>query len=452
MDYEKLLSQSESFENDGWRTFVTLAEPAASPDGAIWWLDADSSPGRVSCWKDGLLMHLSLEDSRIPPSAVQFLAADSKGGIWLIPQQVSQTVACFRGGKWRTFRGWEAAWSAAALEEKENAAFGMACGYRFCPAFGGNGHAAYRDPASRRIRYFNGITWTMITDYPPNDRGNSNGPPAFVDGILTAPFPTGYYQYIDWQWKPQPWKIARNDASPRFPGDAHKITVSRRDTAGTLWMGNPDELYRGIEDMWVRFPTRGTPLFAAERLSNIWVDAAGDLWFVIENTSAIQLAHFSFHGRAPTLEWTKPPQSVINMGKAVFSCRVQGIEGPTMLRFRSDGDSWHRIQSAASMQPIVLENLTNGKHTVEVCAYDKFLRPSKPLTWTFEVMRDYDAEARELILLLESRDFIQRESAARALVSIGRPALPELTVRIEKASESVRWWLQAIVDEISRNE
>jgi hypothetical protein len=50
------------------------------------------------------------------------------------------------------------------------------------------------------------------------------------------------------------------------------------------------------------------------------------------------------------------------------------------------------------------------------------------------------------------RDKTNREAAARALISIGRPAVPPLTAQKEKANSQLSWWIQAVLDEIGRNE
>lgn len=97
-----------------------------------------------------------------------------------------------------------------------------------------------------------------------------------------------------------------------------------------------------------------------------------------------------------------------------------------------------------------MENLLNGMHKIEVRAYDHLLRSSPLLTSTFEVRRDYAAEVRDIISQLSDPN--KREAAARALVLIGRPAVPALTAQIEKANSQLRWWIQAILDEIDRKE
>lgn len=145
-----------------------------------------------------------------------------------------------------------------------------------------------------------------------------------------------------------------------------------------------------------------------------------------------------------------------------------------MLRYRIDEGDWRSIPSTGAKQRIVVENLADGMHTMDARAYDERLRPSQLLTSKFvvrrspapaqapgnktpqpptprvEVRRNYDREIKNLIPQLG--DAGKRESAARALVSIGLPAVPALTAQTEKADSQLRWWIQAILDEISRNE
>jgi hypothetical protein len=462
VDWEKLLSQPESPEKDRWSIYRASAVPAAADDGAIWWLEANRAAGQLSCWRNGKLTHISLEGSMISAAAVESVAADTKGGIWLIPQQTAQAAACFNYGKWRTFGGCDAAWRTVALEEKGNSKFRLAGGSLSRPVFG-NGRVAYLD-SLRRIHYFDGVAWMTIASYPSNDRTYGDESLSFVNGVLTARFRSGDYQFIEGQWKPrsgavQPYSTefppggrGVSAALPNsLPGDKSRLTISLRDTVDTSWMGNPEELYRGIEDLWIRFPTAGTPLFAAEHLSNVLVDGLGDLWFVLQNGASTQLAHYVSRGKAPTLEWARPPASAIGTAQAIFLCRVRGMEGRGQLRYRSDGGIWRQIPLAFPEQEIALKSLSNGIHSIEARAYDELLRSSQSLIFVFEVKRDYEAEIRDLVSLLRSSDFNQRETVARALVSIGRPAVPALTALKEKAESDLRWWIQAILEEIDRN-
>jgi hypothetical protein len=462
LNWEKLLSQPESPERNRWSIYRTTAAPAAAGDRAIWWFDANSAAGQLNCWRDGQLTHFSLEGSMVAAVAVDLVVPDTKGGIWLVPQQDVQSVACLNKGKWRTFSSCEAAWSTVALEEKDNPGFKLTRIGPLCPIFD-NGRAAYRD-LLRRIHYFDGKTWLTITYAPSNVSMYGDEPISFVERFLTVQFRSGQYQLIEGQWKPrsgvaQPYSngfAAEGSGASRippdsFPGDKSRITISLRDEVDTSWMGNLEELYRGIGDVWTRFPTTGTPLFAAERLSDVLVDGSGDLWFVFQDALSRRLARYLSRGKAPALEWAKTPDLQIGKAQAVFSCRVQRMEGRGWLRYRKDGEAWRQGPLTSSEQEIVLDNLTNGPHDVEIRAYDELLRPSQSLKVAFEVKRDYQVEIRDLISLIKSYDLNQRETAARALVSIGPAAVPALTNLKEKAEPDLRWWIQAILDEIDRN-
>jgi hypothetical protein len=463
VDWTKLLRMTPSPEmKDQWDVYFIRAAPVVAKDGAIWWLDAGKVPGQLNCWRDGNLTKVSPEEIRFSMTLVRSIAVDTKGRIWLIPQSAAMPTACFNHGKWRTFGRSDTAWSNMALEEKENPRFGFIGNCSVCPVFGGNGLIAYREPSSRGIRYFDGTAWQAITSPSSNGSNSINEPLSFENGVLTIRFIGGYYQFIEGQWQFRTDQIARSYAArppsdrgakyvppESFPGNKSRCTISLKDTADTLWMGNPEELYRGLEDVWVHFPTIGTPLFAADTLSNVMVDASGGLWFVLQNGSSTQLAHYRGEGKAPTLEWRKPPASLIKTAKAAFSCLIlQSMDGRTLLRYRIDGGSWKTTSWTSPKQEIVMENLPDGNHEVEVRAYDSLLRSSQPLTFAFEVKRDYDTDISDLMSQLSIPDM--REAAARTLVSIGRIAVPALTAQKEKADSQMRWWLQAILDEIGR--
>jgi hypothetical protein len=121
-----------------------------------------------------------------------------------------------------------------------------------------------------------------------------------------------------------------------------------------------------------------------------------------------------------------------------------------VLRYRLDEGPWRQMAAAARNQEIVLENLPNGKHKIEARTYDDLLRSSRLLTSFFEVQRDYCAEIKDLIPQL--KDSNKQEAAVRALASIGQPAAPALKEQMINADSQLRWWIQAVLDEISRNE
>jgi translation initiation factor 2B subunit (eIF-2B alpha/beta/delta family) len=221
--------------------------------------------------------------------------------------------------------------------------------------------------------------------------------------------------------------------------------------ANTSWMGNLEELYRGMKDKWVRFPTRGTPLFTATHLSNVLIDGSGDMWFVLHNGMSTQIAHSLNSGNALTLEWKTSPAVIVKAARTEFSCRVsQKINGRVELLYRIDEGAWKQFGLIDSQQPLVVENLPNGMHKIEVRAYDEIFRASQPLTAAFEVKRDYNEEIQDLISQL--RDIERREAAARTLIAIGKQAVPVLKDQLEKADSSSQWWIRAILDEIGRTD
>jgi hypothetical protein len=282
---------------------------------------------------------------------------------------------------------------------------------------------------------------------------------SFENGVLTMSGSNGYSQFIDGKWQPRPAPDRTQPVSAdaiaappeSFPGDKGTCRIFLSDRANTLWAGNPEELYRGVDDFWVRFPTIGTPLFASVYITQVLIDGSGDLWFVMSNGPSPQLAHYHDGANAPTIEWQKPPPAVTTANRAVFYCKVPQIkERQAVLRYRVDEGPWRQIATAARNQEIVLENLPNGKHKIEARAYDDLLRSSRLLTSVFEVQRDYGAEIKDLIPQL--KDPKKREAAVRELAAIGRPAAPALTEQMINADSQLQWWIRAILDEISRNE
>jgi hypothetical protein len=460
VDWTKLLRMPEpSPREDSWKIYAASAQPVAAPDGAIWWLDRPRLPGRLNRWRDGKLTSVSLESSRFDTLNIRSVAADSKGGIWLLYDSAAVPTPCFRNEEWNVFSNGDLAWSSLALEEKDNPTFRFVGSGIACPVFGGNGRVAYRD-LMKGARYFDGAEWQTIPQ--PNGRGFT-GLLSFENGILTMGDLNGYFQLTGGKWQPRSEPIARNSgahpfsaeaiaAPPEdFPGDRSRCRTFLSDAANTLWAGNLDELYRGTEHEWVRFPTIGTPLFAATYITQVLVDDSGDLWFVLNNAPSQQLVHYYGGGKVPSMEWIKAPTAMTQTARIELSCRVAGsMDEKGTLRYRMDEGSWRKIPLASFRQPIVMDNLPNGMHKVEIRAYDALLRSSRPLVASFEVKRDYDAEIKDLIP--QFGDSNKREAAARALASIGRPAVPALTAQKEKANSQLRWWIQAVLDEITRSE
>jgi hypothetical protein len=464
VDWARLLRMPEApAKKDRWDLYMTSTDFTVASDGAIWWFDRSREPGQLNCWRNGKLTHVSLEGIQLERSPFCYVAVDTKGGIWLIPNPTATAIAFFNNGKWQTFSQPDEAWRSMALEERNNPSFGFAGSCNVCPVFGGNGRVAYRD-SSGRARYFDGLAWQTIPSSPPNESFYGDSRLFFENGILTARYSKGYYQFMEGQWKLRSEEMVRStDMQPpavrgpkvvppvSFPGDKDRCTIWFKDTADTVWMGNSEELYRGMEDAWVRFPTIGTPLFAAENIASARMDESGDLWFALQNGTFSQLAHYRDSGKTAALEWLKPPAAMITTSRAVFSCRVsETMDGRSMLRYRVDGGAWKQIPLTASQQEIVVENLPNGMHKVEMRAFDELLQLSRLLSSTFEVQHDYGADIKDLIPQLS--DSSKREAAARSLVAIGKSAVPALTDRMEKADSRLRWWIQAILDEIGRNE
>jgi hypothetical protein len=208
-------------------------------------------------------------------------------------------------------------------------------------------------------------------------------------------------------------------------------------------------LYRGVDDVWMRFPTTGTPLLTAERLSQVLVDGTGDIWFVLKFGSSRKLARYHERGDAPTLEWGKPPASIVTASKMVLSCRIfPNAAGRSLLRYRIDGEGWRQVSMTSSQQDIVVENLLDGPHQIEASALNELWRASKPLYFAFEVKRNYEIEVKDLILQLKDPE--KREAVARALAAIGKPGVPALKNQMEKADSQQQWWIRAILGEINR--
>jgi hypothetical protein len=461
LDWRKLASLAEAPGTRRWEVHAVVREPLLGADGTVWYLTA-SVPRKIRrCDPDGL-MEFPLDFIRAGTGSAPDLGTDSKGRVWTFCQD---RAAFFDDGKWRSFSRYTSAYGAVAQEERGNASYKIVGPDPYHrPAFSGDGRVAFMDE-NGGVSYLDGDKWVITPFGKGKIDGNSpSGPPVYVDGILTVQAGDKCYQLVDGQWRATRKSIdpLRDEDSTKhqsieipasFPGARQHCATWTLDNADTLWGGSRDALYRGVGDLWVRFPTATTPLMMAESISRVFVDRGGRIWFLLSDrfNGYGRFACFDPPGSGPELTWKRRPASMTENGTISCAVRSTVIDGPRAFRYQCDEGKWEQAASDSSVCRFVLSHLANGTHTCRVRVYDQLLRSSPILTHTFEVKRNYEAEVRAALRQLRSKDLSRREVAVRTLVEIGQPALPALESLLKDGADADQaWWVNAAREEIRR--
>jgi len=188
----------------------------------------------------------------------------------------------------------------------------------------------------------------------------------------------------------------------------------------------------------------------ASGVMNIQIDGSGCIWFSLGGGEYTKLARYQPQGSPPSVEWAELPKEEIKTGSFKLTVRTTGSGKQFDVRYKVDSGEWRQSIGGSSLRGVSMENLHNGMHVVCVQVFDDLLRASAVLEHRFAVKRNYEKEIREWIPLLMSSDFSRREQAAKELIGIGLPALPELTSLEMRADAGARWWIRAVREEIER--
>lgn len=461
LDYRRLLRTRETPAAQNWTVFYASARsPVISPDGTLWRVSA-SNPRELFRCAGTEEVAVSLAGSGFPDNALGYITADTKNRLWLFDSNGRGHTAFLENGKWRTFDLLETAYSTVAAEEKNNPEYRVGSPRDFYyPVFAGDGRVAYQSISG--ICFFDGEKWIHSEGNIGGQR--PEGPPFYREGVLTVRAGRSYYQLVLGVWKPannvtdspygdNPRQPNWVDILPQdFPGYPSELNIRIRDSSGAVWAGGFENLWRGLHGLWAPFEVQHTPLLMARGIGDIQVDRAGFIWFTLLTGERVRLARYRPKSAPPRLEWTEPPQGESKTGSIKLGVRIMGTDRRYVVRRQVDNGEWQQSSSETALQDVSLEYLPNGVHTLRVQVFDELLRASNLLEHRVTVKRDYEKEIQEWMSLLKSPDYSKRDRASKALVSMGRPALPTLTALEKDAGADVQWWIRAIREEIERRE
>jgi len=460
LDYPRLLRIPESSATTSWAVLATAAPATICADKSIWYVTA-SDPAEV-CHRTGTNeTRISTAGSEFPVEHLWYLTTDSKSRPWLISNFVTHRTAFLDQGKWRTFDLRETAYSTVAMEEAGHSEYHVGNPSEHCyPVFAGDGRVAYHNEWGR-ICVFDGEKWDAGYGQGKIDGRSPEGPPFYRGGVLTVRAGDGYYEHLKGRWQAthadvrspygeHPRRNYESDIPRSFPGDTSKSGIRIRDNQGTMWIGDADSLWRGLNDIWVPFPVRGSPIGMASGVTSIQVDGTGSIWFTLGGGDYTRLARYQPDGSPPTVVWDATPAAESDTGSFESAVRATGSGARFIVRHQLDDGVWQEASVTQRVHVVHSERIPNGSHTIRVQLFDDLLRASVPLEHAFTVSRDYEQEVRTWSSLLLSSEFAQRELAAKELVSIGHPSLSALRRLERDAHIGQQWWIRAVKEEIER--
>ena len=178
-----------------------------------------------------------------------------------------------------------------------------------------------------------------------------------------------------------------------------------------------------------------SPIPSSKRINRVWVDDRGTAFVYSEPVLA--LIHPGMKSQMPEPGVTRPEPDSIG---------IRSTQTPFV--WRMDGGGW-----VWSDQPeLLIEGIAPGSHHLELASASPDLSLSKEIrSINFQVQIGEKAQVASWIGQLADPDYARREKAARFLVKRGKPVLEVLRSAKKDAPDDVRWWMDAVEQEISRN-
>lgn len=379
--------------------------------------------------------------------------ADLEGRVWLMPQGTNGPVAFLevQSGKWSTFPNIREAFLASVSRPPT-----------FRPPQTWNNPELLR-PAyfkdriafthiNRKIVYFDGAAWQEWTAKEIDSSAKSEPfppPPTFdSSGYLVARI-SGKAWLYDGTWR----RIPESDTKPgpvgppalEAPDDVelnsrHDIV---KDNLGVYWYMLGEVLYRAIPGIRCRVfeESEAHPFITRHGLLSVYVDAhgtsfihtasTGDGWFLLRPKSNPPTLTFS-------LEQTAPDSALIH------------LDGPadSVLSWRMDSGEW----KITPKSDVFVDVLENGHHTIEARAMNDEMMFSPVASKDIDVRIDPGVQLHMLVERLADPDYSRRESALAALAGRGSIAREVLNRSRMTASDDLRWWIDATLQELNRQE
>jgi len=413
-----------------------------APDSRIWALLKRDAP-ELSVWRGVGWDHFPIPDG-VRAFYTGDLASDSAGRIWLLPDGNELPVAIFDPGtkSWQKF----ASVRDAFLEFRSGRELfvgDLPRDYR--PIYSPDGkRVTYMGQSSPRIKYYDGKKWQGFERKEIGSAGNEDLRHPYFDaeGNLMISSEAKTFAFDGKHWRavkfvPRPQEFAdKTPSTISFPQGVRPAS-SAEDNEGSVWFMEGGHLKRmrfgRIAEVFAE--EEFSPIPASKRIDRVWVDDHGTAF--VHASPVLALIHPRRSSQMPEPEVARPEPDGIGI------CSTQ-----TPFVWRMDGGAW-----AWSDQPeLLIEGIAPGRHHLELASASPDLSISKETrSVNFQVGIGEKEQVASWLARLADPDYAEREKAARFLVKRGKPVLDVLRSAQKAAPDDVRWWMDAVEQEISRN-
>jgi hypothetical protein len=219
------------------------------------------------------------------------------------------------------------------------------------------------------------------------------------------------------------------------------------DNLGFFWLTWNGGLYRCMPGLCVNVfgPDEINPFHAMHLLRHVFVDPNGNAFL---ETASATMELFMIRPKSP------PPKTRIVMSRKSadsFTARFDSQTGqPVTFQWQLDEGPLQLSKDPT----LSLDHLSNGPHILKVTAIDGQLNTDPaPAVAKFEIKIDSASQMALLIAQLADPDFDKRKEAVQDLAR--QPAatvMPALQAARETANDDQRWWIDAALQEIERQQ
>ncbi|RYX82050.1 hypothetical protein EON83_21310 [bacterium] len=387
-----------------------------------------------------------------------YISPDTRGRIWLFPDSDTKAVALLdpTKGTWQLFPDFlQATQSQLKLFGYEGASrLKIGDGKYLTPRFSSTKRIAFLSP-DEKLFLFDGQKWhnwkfVAITNATLWENYHWDQAPYFNPaGVLCIDISND-----TWEWtSAEKWtkhETTRHQFSPPLtpippPGhDEDSIHSIVRDSSGAIWMTKDQQLWRAAWGLCEPIFTPDTPhpfqstntlkavLIAPDSIPLL---AAGPNWFT----------EYTWVPSTPPDTKISVTQQDKNSFRVRLSAPPLGKE-KHWFRWRLDEEEWSKPQTE---QTILVDFVPPGNHRLQVAAINAQLcLDTSPATATLRVNLTEHQYWNDLLYLLKSPDFRQREKAVKVFSRRPMKSLPILWAARKTADPDFLWWIDACIEEI----
>ncbi|MGH9469125.1 MAG: hypothetical protein ACRD1N_02135 [Terriglobia bacterium] len=401
----------------------------------------------------------------VDPAWISGADADSTGRIWLFPGcQIIRPVGIFdpHAGNWTPYPSYP---EALESESGHPVRFVNASEDRLKPVYGPASQIVFNG-ACTGINYFDGSRWRLWNwNQMPGTPVAPFASAAFFDpaGKLAVNInretwelePRAGWHIIGYQ--PHPvgmvrWFVPSPSQPPPSGCSETQSSSMARDRLGRSWWTWQGSVYEGVAGLCraVFAANQPQPFIDGRLLRRVLIDSKGNVFFetLLANNRLGEYVVWLPPGPPPrtTIRATQPSPASVRVD---FSTTAAG---KALFTWRLDGGAWSAPQAQSSA---VVDGLSSGSHTIEAASIDAMLRMDPvPAAVSVTVRGETPQQIVALIAqLAHAANDDQRESAVRAIAA--QPpavALPALRAARAAASEDVRWWIDAAIQQLEQKQ